>query len=140
MKISNLTTPNSAPLLGDTVEFYIGAKRFERVWSVELSFELYDLIDEADYDTLSRVEFRELFTLMEQVAIDNYFDSALSVEQKQIIRTSLKSMEVAETINLKSPKVIMFVQFLANTDIGSISACGILTQERADQILARGYA
>ena len=140
MIIENMTTPNSTPLLGDTVRFYIGAKEHTEIWSVELGFKLMDLLREVDFDSLTKSEFRALFTLGEQVQIDNYFDNpALTTEQKQIIRTSVKSLEVADSVDLSSPTVAMFVNFLADVAIGAVPACNILTPARAQQVLSRGY-
>jgi len=76
----------------------------------------------------TKFEFRSRFTLQELVGIDNAgANPTLTPEQKEILNTIGKNFEVASEIDLTHAQTIQGVGYLASV--------GLLTQERATQIL-----
>ena len=76
----------------------------------------------------TKFEFRSRFTLQELVGIDNAgANPTLTPEQKEILNTIGKNFEVAADVDLTHPQTIQGVEYLASV--------GLLTQERATQIL-----
>lgn len=143
MIIENLTIPNSPPQLGHEVRIRVSDMTLIRPWSSELVIEILSRIDVTDFERISVSDFRALFTIEEQVLLDNYFDNpAISADQKAILRSAHKNLEanVADGISLSSPNVVMFVRFLADQGIGATPACGFISSARADQILSNGVA
>ena len=76
----------------------------------------------------TKFQFRSRFTLQELVGIDNAgANPTLTPEQKEILNTIGKNFEVAADVDLTHPQTIQGVEYLASV--------GLLTQERATQIL-----
>ncbi len=76
----------------------------------------------------TKFQFRSRFTLQELVAIDNAgANPDLTAEQKGTLNTIGKNFEVASEIDLTHAQTIQGVGYLASV--------GLLTQERATQIL-----
>lgn len=72
--------------------------------------------------------FRSRFTLDELVGVDNFAsNSSLSDQQKAMLNTITKSFDAAESIDLTNQATIQGVNYLAT--------CGLITAERAAQIL-----
>lgn len=81
------------------------------------------------YKKFTKLEFRNLFTLPERVAIDNFeLNGAISAENKMTLRTLFKDQEAASYIDLNRPDTQQGVQFLA--------VAGLITPTRASEILA----
>jgi hypothetical protein len=79
--------------------------------------------------TLTRYQFRSLFTTAERIAIDNaQYNTKLSGTQKAAINTMQIDMNVSENVVLNSPAVIQGVDFLVT--------CQLITTARAVQILS----
>ena len=78
---------------------------------------------------LTKYEFRQLFTLTEKVAIDNFqSNTSLSENNKQLLVSIMKDLELSAVVHLNNPNTIAGVQFLVQI--------GLLTSNRATQILA----
>jgi hypothetical protein len=81
------------------------------------------------YKRFTKLEFRNLFTLPERVAIDNFeLNPAVTAEHKMTLRTLFKDQEAASYIDLERADTQQGVQFLA--------VAGLLTPARAAEILA----
>ncbi len=70
---------------------------------------------------LTRYEFRSQFTFEEQVAI------TLAAKSDVVIEVFMKSMEVAEAVNLDYPETAQGLTYLVKS--------GLITQEKMDNIL-----
>jgi hypothetical protein len=78
---------------------------------------------------LTKYEFRQLFTLSEKVAIDNFqSNSSLSENTKHILVSIMKDLELSAVVHLDNPNTISGIQFLVQS--------GLLTSGRAIQILS----
>ncbi len=101
---------------------------------------LLNMIDQETVNTITKTEFRDLFTFTEQVGIDNaLYSTTLTDEQKAIFASVTKSFSDADTISLSNEKVIMGTRFFADTPIGTTPGCGLITAARAEEILTRNY-
>jgi len=79
--------------------------------------------------TLSKFAFRSLFTLAEQIAIDNHAsNTALTADQQATVTTLLVNFSIADTITLTDPMTVMGVNYIASL--------GLITSDRAAAILA----
>jgi hypothetical protein len=84
---------------------------------------------------LTKLEFRNRFTELEQMQIDAFnagFEShpSLSTEQKAGIRTALKNLDSAQDVRLTDPRTIAGVNMYV--------ALGMLSSKRAEEILSNG--
>lgn len=91
------------------------------------------IIDHPNYETLptplTKLEFRKLFTLSERVIIDNaQTNPSISSENKAILFTMQKDMELATEIDLTNSDTIAGVNFL--------ESLGLIATGRAEQVLS----
>lgn len=87
------------------------------------------VIEPPVFKTFTKLEFRNLFTLPERVAIDNFeLNPAISDTNKMTLRTLFKDQEAAMYIDLGRTDTQQGVQFLA--------VAGLISAERASQILS----
>jgi len=78
---------------------------------------------------LTKYQFRKLFTFNERVAIDNFSaNPGISPQNKAVLSTIMKDLEVSGEVQLDNPDVAAGVQFLETV--------GLLGTGRAAQILA----
>ncbi len=78
---------------------------------------------------LTKYQFRQLFTLDEKVAVDNFRDNpGIPANYKAILVTLLKDLELSETVFLDNPQVAQGVNLLEQL--------GLLGAGRGAQILA----
>lgn len=81
---------------------------------------------------ITKLQFRQLFTFMERVTIDNIeFNPNFPGFVKGAVNTMLKDLSMAEEINLTHPEIISGVNMLEQF--------GVIAQGRAAQILAKQY-
>lgn len=140
MEFKNISYPDQIPNDGDTIEFKIGDQLIHDSYDFNLLRRILDMIPQDTIDVISKTQFRDLFTFNEQVVIDNAVNSGtLSPEQIAIFNSIQKSFSDADNISLSNPKVIMGIRFFADTPIGTIPGCGLITATRAEQILQRNY-
>lgn len=79
--------------------------------------------------TLTKFQFRSLFTFAELVAVDNFAANAnLTADQKATLTTIMANFAAAEDITLSDPATQQGVDYLATS--------GLITTERAAAILA----
>ncbi len=79
--------------------------------------------------TISKYQFRQLFTLSERIAIDNAASNpALTDAQKATLNTIYLDINAAGDIELGTPGVTMGIDYLVSI--------GLLTADRAVMILA----
>jgi len=78
--------------------------------------------------TLTRYQFRQLFTLAERVACDNFSTTSIPANYKAMLVTMFKDLELSAEVQLTNPQVAQGVRLL-----GQI---GLLTPARAEEILA----
>ena len=76
---------------------------------------------------LSKFAFRQLFSLDELLACDNYERASLSDEQKAAMRTMTLNFQVADSVNLDHPVTVAGVQ--------ALEEFGLLKTGRAGEIL-----
>ena len=82
-----------------------------------------------DVRILSKYQFRKLFTFQERLVIDNYqANPSISTQNKMILSTIFKDLELSGEVQLDNPDVASGVQFL--------ESCGLLATGRANQVLA----
>jgi hypothetical protein len=80
-------------------------------------------------NSLTKYQFRQLFTMAERVAIDNaQLNPSITDDNKAILFTMTKDLDLAESIELSNAHTIQGIQFLV--------AVGLLAAPRAAQILA----
>lgn len=77
------------------------------------------------YTHFSKLQFRQLFTLAERIAIDN---AALTGVAKATLVTLQKDIEAAQYVDLSRPDTIAGVNFLVTA--------GLITAPRAAEVLA----
>lgn len=83
----------------------------------------------ANANSLTKFQFRQLFTLNERIAVDNApSNTSLPAQARAAIVTLLKDLEVSGEVNLTLPQTIQGIQFLTSV--------GLLTPARAARILA----
>lgn len=71
----------------------------------------------------------ELFTFQERIAVDNFAGNPnISAQNKAILSTIMKDLDVSGEVQLDNPDVAQGVQFL--------EAVGLLSQGRSAQILS----
>ena len=86
------------------------------------------LANKADY-TVTKFEFRQLFTLNERVAVDNYASNPnIPANYKAILLTMLKDLELSAEIQLTNPQVAIGMDLLVSI--------GLLTPERKAAIMS----
>jgi len=80
-------------------------------------------------DEITRYEFRKLFTMAERVAIDNVqSNTTVSANNKAMLLTIAKDMELATTVGLTNPDVIAGVNLLETLGLISVGrAAAILS-------------
>lgn len=79
---------------------------------------------------LTKYQFRQLFTLDEKVAIDNFKDNTnIQANYKAILVTILKDLELSEVVHLDNPQVAQ--------GVGILEQLGLLAVGRAAQILSK---
>jgi hypothetical protein len=79
--------------------------------------------------TLTKYQFRQLFTLTERVTCDNFaLNSAIPANYKAILVTMFKDLEVSAEVHLDNPQTQQGVQMLEQL--------GLIGHGRAAQILA----
>lgn len=80
------------------------------------------------FKTFTKLEFRNLFTLQERVAIDNFeLNPSISDVNKMTLRTLFKDQEAAMFIDVGRTDTQQGIQFL--------NTAGLISTERANQIL-----
>ena len=78
---------------------------------------------------LTKYQFRQLFTLEERVAVDNYAsNNAIPANYKAILFTMVKDLDLSEVVHLDNPQVAAGVNMLAQL--------GLITAPRATAILS----
>lgn len=78
---------------------------------------------------LTKYEFRKLYSMAERITIDSYQNNPnISAENKAILFTILKDLELSGEVQLYNPDVIAGVSFL--------EAVGLLPTGRAAEILS----
>ena len=78
---------------------------------------------------LTKYQFRKLFTFTERVSIDNFATNpAITAQNKAVLSTIMKDLDVAGEVQLDNPDVAQGVQFLETV--------GLLGTGRAAQILS----
>lgn len=78
---------------------------------------------------LTKYQFRKLFTFNERVAIDNFTaNPVITAQNKAVLSTIMKDLEVSGEVQLDNPDVAAGVQFLETV--------GLLGTGRASQILS----
>ena len=78
---------------------------------------------------LTKYQFRKLFTFAERISIDNFAaNPGISAQNKAVLSTIMKDLEVSGEVQLDNPDVAAGVQFLETV--------GLLGTGRAAQILA----
>lgn len=78
---------------------------------------------------LTKYQFRKLFTFNERVSIDNFTaNPSISAQNKAVLSTIMKDLDVSDEVQLDNPDVAAGVQFL--------DAVGLLGTGRAAQILS----
>ena len=131
MQIINLTNPSVEPVTGDQIEIRHDSGAIERK-----QFTAYvpaPVVATTPSRILTHIEFRRLFTPLEQQLSDEFevtFESnaALTVEQKRSLRTGYKNFNAASVVDLDDPDVLPM--------LGLYEALGILATGRAAEILA----
>jgi hypothetical protein len=79
--------------------------------------------------TLTKYQFRQLFTLNEKVATDNFKDNAaIPANYKAILTTVMKDLELSEVVHLDNPQVA--------TGVGLLEQLGLIATGRAAQIMS----
>jgi len=79
--------------------------------------------------TLTRYQFRQLFTLNERVTCDNFANNpAIPANYKAILVTMFKDLELSGDVGLTNPQTAQGVRLLGQL--------GLLTPARAEDILA----
>lgn len=79
--------------------------------------------------TLTKFQFRQLFTLEERVACDNFqTNTAISAANKAILVTMFKDLELSAEVQMDLPQTIMGVRLLGQV--------GLVTPARAEDIIA----
>ncbi len=79
--------------------------------------------------TITKYQFRQLFTLQEKIQIDNAtLQTNLTQQQQMMLVTLEKDLNVADNIQLGTPDI--------NNAIGFLTQIGILTPQRAMMVLA----
>ena len=80
--------------------------------------------------SLTKYQFRQLFTLEEKVIIDNFKDNqAIPDNYKAILVTILKDLELSEAVLLDNPQVKQGVELLEQL--------GLIAAGRAAQVLSK---
>lgn len=83
----------------------------------------------AVHATITKFQFRKLFTTAERMAIDNaQYNTALSGTQKAAIATMQKDLDSSGNVELGTPDV--------SFGIGYLVSVGLLTSARASRVLA----
>jgi hypothetical protein len=78
---------------------------------------------------LTKYQFRQLFTLNEKVAIDNFaLNPAIPANYKAILTSVMKDLELSQVIHLDNPQVLAGVQLLAQL--------GLIAAPRVAQIMS----
>ena len=78
---------------------------------------------------LTKYQFRKLFSFNERVAIDNFsMNPNISAQNKAVLSTIMKDLDVSGEVQLDNPDVAAGVQFLETV--------GLLGTGRASQILS----
>ena len=78
---------------------------------------------------LTKYQFRKLFTFTERVNIDNFaMNPNISAQNKAVLSTIMKDLEVSGEVQLDLPDVSAGIQFLEQV--------GLLAAGRASQIIA----
>ena len=78
---------------------------------------------------LTKYQFRKLFTFNERLAIDNFATNTnISAQNKAVLSTIMKDLDVSGEVQLDNPDVAQGVQFLETV--------GLLGTGRAAQILS----
>jgi hypothetical protein len=79
--------------------------------------------------TLTKYQFRQLFTLNERVAVDAApTNTDIPANYRAILFTMVKDLDLSEAVHLDNPQV--------TAGIGLLVQLGLLTAERAAQILS----
>ena len=78
--------------------------------------------------TLTRYQFRQLFTLPERVNCDNFAMSAIPANYKAILVTMFKDLELSAEVQLTNPQVQQGIRLLGQL--------GLIAPARAEDILA----
>jgi hypothetical protein len=87
------------------------------------------VIEPIIYRKFTKLEFRNLFTLPERVAIDNFeLSTTVTSDHKMTLRTLFKDQEAASYIDLDRPDTQQGIGFLA--------VAGLITPTRANEVLA----
>lgn len=88
-----------------------------------------DALSDSPANVLTKYQFRKLFTFNERLAIDNIQSSTtISAQNKGILSTIIKDLELSGEVSLDNPDVINGVGFLEQV--------GLLAAGRAAQILS----
>ena len=78
---------------------------------------------------LTKYQFRKLFTFQERIAVDNFAANPnISVQNKAILSTIIKDLEVSGEVQLDNPDVAQ--------GIGFLEQIGLIGTGRAAQIIA----
>lgn len=78
---------------------------------------------------LTKYQFRKLFTFSERIAIDNFaMNPNLSVQNKAVLSTIMKDLEVSGAVELDNPDVAQGIGFLEQV--------GLIGAGRAAQIIS----
>lgn len=79
--------------------------------------------------TLSKYQFRQLFTLDEKVAVDNFQqNAAIPQNYKNILVSIFKDLELSEVVHLDNPQVAQ--------GVGLLEQLGLIAPGRSVQILS----
>lgn len=78
---------------------------------------------------LTKYQFRKLFTFSERITIDNFaMNPNLSVQNKAVLSTIMKDLEVSGSVELDNPDVAQGIGFLEQV--------GLIGAGRAAQIIS----
>jgi len=79
--------------------------------------------------TLTKYQFRQLFTLDEKVAIDNFKDNlTIPANYKAVLTSVMKDLELSDVVHLDNPQVA--------TGVGLLEQLGLIAAGRAAQIMS----
>ena len=128
MRFKNVTNPNKLPVENDIVEYYSHGRPVRDEYDLNTFEHMINIAKKEREEGFSRMEFRKLFTLAELLVIDNCeFSDSLTIEQKSIMATIKKNLEMVERIKLSDNDTVFGIDYLVSL--------GLLTQERANDIL-----
>lgn len=127
MKFTNITNPDQCPVDDDVVSIVINGKETTHFWSYRLFLSLLNDRQDIEFTTVTKKGFRELFTLSEQIAFDNFESSSATADSKAMVNTLKQNLFSAESVNVASDEVSQGLDFLISVGVITTDRKAVIT-------------